>query len=88
MTLIPTAPDKMEEAQKLYMMNELLPKLKEYMKLTGYEMAPYVNLRREIPDSGILAFNDSPGIRPDLRHCLAASGLRPKHTCLNRSPTG
>lgn len=60
MTLIPTAPDKMEEAQKLYMMNELLPKLKEYMKLTGFEVAPYVNLRREIPDSGILAFNDSP----------------------------
>ena len=60
MTLIPTAPDKMEDAQKLYMMNELLPKLKEYMKLTGFEMAPYVNLRREIPDSGILAFNDTP----------------------------
>lgn len=60
MTLIPTAPDKMEEAQKLYMMNELLPKLKEYMKLTGFEIAPYVNMRREIPDSGILAFNDSP----------------------------
>lgn len=60
MTLIPTAPDKMEDAQRLYMVNELIPKLKEYMKLTGYEMAPYVNLRREIPDSGILAFNDSP----------------------------
>eukprot|EP01034_Spumella_vulgaris_P020618 gene20618-26428_t len=64
MTLIPTAPDKMEEAQKLYMMNELLPKLKEYMKLTGFEVAPYVNMRREIPDSGILAFNDSPRYTP------------------------
>ena len=60
MTLIPTAPDKMEESQKLYMMNELLPKLKEYMKLTGFEMAPYVNLRKDIPDSGIVVFNDSP----------------------------
>lgn len=60
MTLIPTAPDKMEEAQKLYLTAELLPKLKEYMKLTGFELAPYVNMRKEIPDSGILAFNDSP----------------------------
>lgn len=60
MTLIPTAPDKMEEAQKLYMMNELVPKIKEYMKLTGFEPAPYINMRKEIPDSGILVFNDSP----------------------------
>lgn len=60
MTLIPTAPDKMEEAQKLYMMNELLPKIKESMKATGFEVAPYVNTRKEIPDSGIIAFNDSP----------------------------
>lgn len=60
MTLIPTAPDKMEESQKLYLMNELIPKMKDYMKITGYELAPYVNLKKEIPDSGIIAFIDSP----------------------------
>lgn len=60
MTLIPTAPDKLEEPQKIYMTNELLPKIRESMKMTGFEIAPYVNTRKETPDSGIIAFNDSP----------------------------
>lgn len=60
LTLIPTAPDKLEESQKQYMMNELLPKVKENMKQSGFETAPYVYTKQEIPDSGILAFNDSP----------------------------
>lgn len=60
MTLIPTAPDKLEEPQKIYMRSELLPKLFEGMKKSGFEMAPYVNMKGATPDSGILAFNDSP----------------------------
>jgi hypothetical protein len=60
MTLIPTAPDKLEEPQKIYLRNQLLPKLYENMRVSGFEMAPYVLLKKDIPDSGIVAFNDSP----------------------------
>ncbi len=60
MTYIPTAPDKLEEPQKMYLMNELLPKLKESMRVSGYELAPYVNMIGETPESGIAAFIDSP----------------------------
>ncbi len=60
MTHIPTAPDKLEEPQKMYLMNELIPKLNESMKVSGYELAPYVNMIGETPESGIAAFIDSP----------------------------
>ena len=60
MTYIPTAPDKLEEPQKIYMMNELIPKIRESMKNSGYEMAPYVNMIGETPESGIAAFIDTP----------------------------
>lgn len=60
MTYIPTAPDKLEEPQKIYMVNELIPKIRESMKNSGYEMAPYVNMIGETPESGIAAFIDSP----------------------------
>ncbi len=60
MTYIPTAPDKLEEPQKIYMMNELIPKIRESMKNSGYETAPYVNMIGETPESGIAAFIDTP----------------------------
>jgi hypothetical protein len=75
MTYIPTAPDKLEEPQKMYLMNELIPKLNESMRVSGYELAPYVNMIGETPESGITAFIDSPRYTTGLASLFGSIGF-------------
>ena len=57
MTLIATQSDKLQAPLNTYMDEQLLPRLYEGMKASGWEMTPYV-FAREKPDDGIAAFLD------------------------------
>ncbi len=59
-TLIATQSDKLNPILAEYMDNTMLPYLYKSMKKGRYEMIPYVQSLKQIPDSGIYAFNDSP----------------------------
>jgi hypothetical protein len=61
MTLISSQPDKYQDAgMNSYQRNMLLPLLYERMQITGGMMSPYVEFEKEIPDSGLIAFFDTP----------------------------
>lgn len=59
-TLIATQSDKLNPILANYMDNKMVPYLYDAMKKSRYEMTPYVQTVKQIPDSGIYAFNDSP----------------------------
>ena len=60
LTLIATQSDKLNPIMANYMDHKMLPYLYKSMKESPYEMTPYVQTLKQIPDSGIYAFNDSP----------------------------
>ncbi|MCH8330563.1 MAG: hypothetical protein IH946_04155, partial [Bacteroidetes bacterium] len=60
MTLIHTQKDKLHPLLSEYMMDELVPSLYSQMKRRGSEMIPYVNPYLTTPDSGIVAFLETP----------------------------
>jgi hypothetical protein len=60
LTLIATQSDKLNPVLADYMDHKMVPYLYKSMKEGHYEMTPYVQTLKQIPDSGIYAFNDSP----------------------------
>ncbi len=59
-TLIVTQSDKLNPLLAKYMDEKMLPYLYKSMKKGNYEMIPYVQTLKQVPDSGIYAFFDSP----------------------------
>ena len=60
MTLIETQKDKQNPILADYTSKTLSPELYRRMKLNGYEMTPYVESEDASPDSGIMAFLETP----------------------------
>ncbi len=60
MTLIETQKDKQNPILANYTAKTLTPELYRRMKQSGYEMTPYVEEVRGTPDSGIVAFLETP----------------------------
>ena len=60
MTLIETQKDKQNPILAEYTSKTLSPELYKRMKVSGYEMTPYVESERATPDSGIVAFLETP----------------------------
>jgi len=60
MTLIETQKDKQNPILAEYTSKTLSPELYRRMKKDGYEMTPYVESEKAIPDSGIVAFLETP----------------------------
>ncbi|MCD8742034.1 hypothetical protein LT679_15575 [Mucilaginibacter roseus] len=60
MTLIETQKDKQNPILADYTSKTLSPELYKRMAAGGYEMTPYVESMKETPDSGIVAFLETP----------------------------
>ncbi|MDB5133435.1 MAG: hypothetical protein JWP37_38, partial [Mucilaginibacter sp.] len=60
MTLIETQKDKQNPTLAEYTSKTLSPELYKRMAKSGYEMTPYVEEKRNIPDSGIVSFLETP----------------------------
>lgn len=60
MTLLSTQHSKMGGPMGEYLHREFEPALYRLMKARGYDLVPYVNHFGETPDSGWIAFQDSP----------------------------
>jgi hypothetical protein len=60
MTLIETQKDKQHPLLAEYTSNTLSPELYKRMEKSGYEMIPYVESLKRTPDSGIVAFLETP----------------------------
>jgi hypothetical protein len=60
MTLIETQKDKQNPLLAKYTTNTLTPELYKRMKKSGFEMTPYVEEVKGTPDSGIVAFIETP----------------------------
>jgi hypothetical protein len=60
MTLIETQKDKQNPILANYTTKTLTPELYKRMKKSGYEMTPYVEELKGTPDSGIVAFIETP----------------------------
>lgn len=60
LTLISTQSDKLNRILAEYMDKTMVPYLYKSMKKGRYEMVPYVQTLKHVPDSGIYAFYDSP----------------------------
>lgn len=59
-TLLTTQKDKLEKKMSNYLYDQILPLAEMHMEQNGWPIAPYVNGIEEIPDSGLVAFYDSP----------------------------
>lgn len=59
-TLLTTQKDKLEKQMSRYLYSNILPAAENYMLLNGWPIAPYVQGVDEVPDSGLVAFYDSP----------------------------
>lgn len=60
MTLISTQYDKLGGSAGEYLRQKMEPALFNAMKLRGHEMSPYVNTMGATPESGLVAFLESP----------------------------
>ncbi|MBS7565800.1 hypothetical protein KHS38_15440 [Mucilaginibacter sp. Bleaf8] len=60
MTLIETQKDKQQPLLANYTSKTLSPELYKRMAASGYEMIPYVESEKATPDSGIVAFLETP----------------------------
>ena len=60
MTLIATQHNKLQPSLGNYMQQVMVPELYRNMKDKKYEMSPYVNTFKEIPDDGIVGFMETP----------------------------
>lgn len=60
MTLITTQHNKLNTNLSNYLNNTMLPALHKEMKLKNNEMCPYVDTKKEIPDSGLVGFLETP----------------------------
>lgn len=60
MTLIATQKDKLQSILSRYLTQKMEPDLYKMMDKSGFSMTPYVESYKTAPDSGIVAFMDSP----------------------------
>ncbi|MCB0430947.1 MAG: hypothetical protein H6585_08025 [Flavobacteriales bacterium] len=60
MTLIATQPNKINPLIGQYMKDNMLPALYKGMADDGYEMTPYVDMKGDTPDNGLVAFLETP----------------------------
>lgn len=60
MTLLTTQPDKLGGVMGDFIRNQFEPGLFHQMKEKGYDLVPYVNHTGDLPDSGWVAYQDSP----------------------------
>jgi len=60
MTYIATQKDKLHPLLADYMTNTLNPAMEKRMKTAGHEMSPYVFSLKSLPDSGIMAYLETP----------------------------
>jgi hypothetical protein len=60
LTLLTTQKNKLEKGISNYLYSFLLPSAHQYLEGKGWPVSPYVNGFSEIPDSGLVAFYDSP----------------------------
>ncbi len=60
MTLIPTQHDKLEKTEGEYLEKKMLPALYKSMEEKKVMMCPYVNTWSDTPDSGLIAFLETP----------------------------
>lgn len=59
-TLLTTQKNKLEKNVSDLLYSKILPAAENYMLSEGWPVAPYVNGFAEVPDSGLVAFYDSP----------------------------
>lgn len=78
MTLIPSQKDKLQSFLADYQEKTLLPDLYAAMKASGFEMTPYVNPVKEIPDSGIAAFLETPRYSTGYSALFNCIGMMPE----------
>lgn len=60
LTVIPSLKERLMPSVREMTYGKLWPYLKSDLLKKGVEMAPYVNLKEETPDDGLVAFNDLP----------------------------
>jgi len=60
MTLITSQEDKMDKPLAEYVVGAMEPELYKRMAKRGFEMVPYVNTLMDTPESGIVAFMETP----------------------------
>jgi hypothetical protein len=77
-TLIPTQKDKLQPVLANYQEKKLLPDLYAMMKSDGFEMTPYVDPVKEIPDSGIAAFLETPRFSTGYAALFNCIGMMPE----------
>ncbi len=78
MTLISTQPDKLNPTLSAYQEKVLLPDLNAAMKDAGYEVTPYVNPINTTPDSGIVAFLETPRFSTGYAALFNCIGMMPE----------
>jgi len=78
MTLIPTQKDKLQSILANYQEKTLLPDLYSMMMKDNYEMTPYVDPVKEIPDSGIAAFLETPRFSTGYAALFNCIGMMPE----------
>src|SRR5882672_2065486 len=78
MTLIPTQKDKLQPILADYQEKTLLPDLYAAMKKDDFEMTPYVNPVKEIPDSGIASFLETPRFSTGYAALFNCIGMMPE----------
>lgn len=60
MTYIASVKERLAPSIACLTYEKMIPYLEMKSSARGYELIPYVNTKKEIPDSGIVAFNDLP----------------------------
>lgn len=87
MTLIPTQKDKLQPILANYQEKTLLPDLYAAMNGDQFEMTPYVNPLKEIPDSGIASFLETPRFSTGYAALFNCIGMMPEtHMLKTYSP--
>jgi hypothetical protein len=60
LTYISSMKERMAPSMQALTYNNCIPTLKEYCQIGNFELFPYVELKGETPEEGIVAFNDLP----------------------------
>ncbi len=60
MTYIASVRERMSPSMGALMHDDLIPYLKDFSSERHFDLIPYVNLKKDVPDSGIVVFNDLP----------------------------
>lgn len=74
LTYISSMKERLAPSMQALTYDSCLPVLKDYCKIGNFELFPYVELKGETPESGIIAFNDLPRYAmgyASLFHCLS-----------------